>query len=45
MRRQRITEGEIEAAARAAGVRGLDQLEAVFLETDGSLTALPRVAG
>ena len=44
MRRQRITEGEVQAAARAAGVQGLDQLEAVFLETDGSLTALPRSA-
>lgn len=44
MRRQRVTEGEILAAARAAGVQGLDQLEAVFLETDGSLTALPRVS-
>lgn len=42
MRRQRVTEGEIQAAARAAGVPHLDRLEAVFLETDGSLTALPR---
>lgn len=42
MRRQRVTEGEIHAAARAAGLQGLDALEAVFLETDGSLTALPR---
>lgn len=42
MRRQRITEGEILAAARASGVQRLSQLEAVFLETDGSLTALPR---
>lgn len=42
MRRQRITEGEIQAAARACGVQQLEQLEAVFLETDGSLTALPR---
>lgn len=42
MRRQRITEGEILAAARASGVQQLGQLEAVFLETDGSLTALPR---
>ena len=40
MRRARLTEGEIEAAARAAGVARADQLEAVFLETDGSLTAL-----
>ena len=43
MQRQRVTEGEIEAAARQAGMQRLDQLEAVFLETDGSLTALPRV--
>lgn len=42
MQRQRVTEGEIEAAARQAGMQRLDQLEAVFLETDGSLTALPR---
>jgi len=42
MRRERITEGEIRAAARASGVLQLRQLEAVFLETDGSLTALPR---
>lgn len=44
MRRQRVTQGEIEATARAAGVERLDQLEAVFLETDGSLTALPKSA-
>jgi uncharacterized membrane protein YcaP (DUF421 family) len=44
MRRQRVTEGEIHAAARAVGAQRLDQLEAVFLETDGSLTALPRSA-
>lgn len=42
MRRARITAGEIEAAARGAGVERPDQLEAVFLETDGSLTALRR---
>jgi len=44
MRRQRVTEGEIQAAARAAGVERFEDLEAVFLETDGSLTALPRTA-
>jgi len=42
MRRQRVTEGEMLAAARSAGVLRLDQLQAVFLETDGSLTALPQ---
>lgn len=44
MRRQRVTEGEVRAAARTAGVQRLEDLEAVFLETDGSLTALPRKA-
>lgn len=44
MRRARITEGEIEAAARAGGVDRPDQLDAVFLEADGSLTALRRRA-
>jgi len=42
MRRQRVTKGEVEAAARETGVERLEDLEAVFLETDGSLTALPR---
>lgn len=44
MRRQRVTENEVQAAARAAGIQTLDKLEAVFLETDGSLTALPRAS-
>ncbi|MFN4296294.1 MAG: DUF421 domain-containing protein [Brevundimonas sp.] len=37
MRRQRITRDEIEAAIRQSGGRGLDDADAVFLETDGSL--------
>lgn len=37
MRRQRITSDEIEAAIRQSGGRGLEDAEAVFLETDGSL--------
>lgn len=40
MRRQRITPDELEAAIRQAGGYGLDDAEAIFLETDGSLTAL-----
>lgn len=44
MRRARITEGEIEAAARAAGAARSTELEAVFLETDGSLSAVRRRA-
>ena len=37
MRRQRITGDEIEAAIRQSGGRGVEDAEAVFLETDGSL--------
>ena len=37
MRRQRITSDEIEAANRQSGGRGVEDAEAVFLETDGSL--------
>ena len=37
MRRQRITSDEIEAAIRQSGGRSVDDAEAVFLETDGSL--------
>ena len=37
MRRQRITSDEIEAAIRQSGGRGVEDAEAVFLETDGSL--------
>ena len=37
MRRQRITSDEIEAAIRQSGGRGVEDADAVFLETDGSL--------
>ena len=37
MRRQRITSDEVEAAIRQSGGRGVEDAEAVFLETDGSL--------
>ena len=37
MRRQRITSDELEAAIRQSGGRGVQDAEAVFLETDGSL--------
>ena len=43
MRRQRITSDEIEAAIRQSGGRGVEDAEAVFLETDGSL-AVTRAA-
>ncbi len=38
----RVTEGEVRQAARAQGFGGLDLLEAVVLETDGSLSVVPR---
>lgn len=40
MRCQRITLDELETAVRQAGGRSLAQARAVFLETDGSLTAI-----
>ncbi|QDV75308.1 DUF421 domain-containing protein [Botrimarina mediterranea] len=40
MQRERITEGEVLAALRAAGVASVDGVEAVILETDGSLSVV-----
>ncbi|MEH6664478.1 MAG: YetF domain-containing protein [Brevundimonas sp.] len=40
MRRQRIAADEIEAAIRQSGGRGVEDAEAVFLETDGSLAVI-----
>lgn len=42
LRRERVTEGEIRAAMRQQGLAALDQAEAVVLETDGSVTVVPR---
>ena len=42
MRKARITEAEILAAVRSAGMRSLADTEAVVLETDGSVTAVER---
>lgn len=42
LRRERITRDELLAAIRDAGARDLEDAEAVFLESDGSLTALLR---
>jgi uncharacterized membrane protein YcaP (DUF421 family) len=42
MRRQRVTRSEISQAVRQAGVGGLDQVAAVVLETDGTLSVIPR---
>lgn len=40
MRRQRITEGEILSAVRANGHEGLEKVQAVVLESDGSLSVI-----
>jgi uncharacterized membrane protein YcaP (DUF421 family) len=39
--RERLTESEIRQAVRASGAGGLDQVGAVVLETDGSLSVIP----
>lgn len=42
LRRERVTESEVHQAVRSAGYGGIDQIEAVVLETDGSLSVIPR---
>jgi uncharacterized membrane protein YcaP (DUF421 family) len=45
LRRARVTEDEVRAAVRAAGLASLDESEAVILETDGSLSVVRQGAG
>ena len=40
LRRARVTEDEVRAAARSAGVDSLDEVHAVVLETDGSFSVV-----
>lgn len=42
LRRQRVTQGEVRQAVRAQGFGGLDEIEAVVLETDGSFSVISR---
>ena len=42
LRRARVTEDEVRAAVRAAGLASLDEAEAVVLETDGSFSVVRR---
>ena len=42
MRRTRVTEAELRAAVREAGLRGFEDAEAVVLETDASFSVLAR---
>ena len=45
MRDERITEAEVLAAVRSQGTASLDHVEAVVLETDGSISVIPRGSG
>ena len=42
LRRERVTEDEVHAAVRGAGLAALYDVEAVVLETDGSLSVVRR---
>lgn len=42
MRRTRVTEAEVRAAVRNAGLTGFDEVEAVVLETDASFSVIAR---
>lgn len=42
MRAERVTEAEVRAAIRAQGIANLNEVGAVVLETDGTLTVLRR---
>lgn len=42
MREERMTEGEVLSAIRAQGVRSVDAVAAVILETDARMSVIPR---
>jgi len=45
MQRERVTEGEVRAAARAQGIGSMADVEAVVLETAGDLSVIPTFQG
>jgi uncharacterized membrane protein YcaP (DUF421 family) len=45
MKRQRVTEGEIRAAIREQGIKRIEDVDAVILENDGSLTVASEADG
>lgn len=45
LRRARVTEDEVRAAVRSAGLASLNEAEAVVLETDGSFSVVRRGSG
>jgi uncharacterized membrane protein YcaP (DUF421 family) len=44
LRRERVTEDEVRAGVRAQGIADVDAVEAVVLETDGSISVVRRAA-
>jgi uncharacterized membrane protein YcaP (DUF421 family) len=45
LRSERVNPVEVRAAVRASGMRSMDEVEAVILETDGSFSVLSRGSG
>lgn len=45
LRQARVTEDEVRAAVRSAGIDALDKVQAVVLETDGSFSVVPQGEG
>lgn len=43
--RERVTQDEVRAAIRQSGLARVEDVGAVVLETDGSMSVLPRAAG
>ncbi len=43
LRKARVTESEVRAAVRSAGVAQMESVDAVILETDGSFSVLEKV--
>ncbi len=44
LRKARVTENEVRAAVRSAGVAQLESVDAVILETDGSFSVIEKVS-
>ena len=42
MKQQRVTEEEIRSAVRESGLRSMEDVEAVVIETDGSFSVVER---
>jgi uncharacterized membrane protein YcaP (DUF421 family) len=45
LRRERVVDKEVWAAVRSQGIADLAEVEAVVLETDGTFTVVPKIAG